>query len=41
MNTVNLVNRNQNTGGDIFEIFNFENLGRVQKLDGSIWRQPD
>lgn len=40
MNTINLVNRNQNTGGDIFEIFNFENLGRVQtikKLDGSIW----
>lgn len=36
MNTINLVNRNQNTGGDIFE-----NLGRVQKLDGSIWRQPD
>lgn len=34
----NLVN--QKTGGDIFEIFNFENLGRVQtikKLDGSIW----
>lgn len=34
----NLVN--QNTGGDIFEIFNFENLGRVQtikKIDGSIW----
>lgn len=40
MNTVNLVNRNQNTGGDIFEIFNFENLGRVQtikRIDGSIW----
>lgn len=40
MNTINLVNRNQNTGGDIFEIFNFENLGRVQtikKLDGSVW----
>ena len=40
MNTINLVNRNQNTGGDIFEIFNFENLGRVQtikKIDGSIW----
>ena len=34
----NLVN--QKTGGDIFEIFNFENLGRVQtikKLDGSVW----
>lgn len=29
-----------NSNGDIFEIFNFENLGRVQtikKLDGSIW----
>ena len=29
-----------NNNGDIFEIFNFENLGRVQtikKLDGSIW----
>lgn len=40
MNTINLVNRNQNTGGDIFEIFNFENLGRVQtikRIDGSIW----
>lgn len=40
MNTVNLVNRNQNTGGDIFEIFNFENLGRVQtikRIDGSVW----
>ena len=40
MNTTNLVNQNQNNGGDIFEIFNFENLGRVQtikKLDGSIW----
>ena len=31
---------NQNTGGDIFEIFNFENLGRVQtikRIDGSVW----
>lgn len=40
MNTINLVNRNQNTGGDIFEIFNFENLGRVQtikRIDGSVW----
>lgn len=29
-----------NSNGDIFEIFNFENLGRVQtikRLDGSIW----
>lgn len=40
MNTINLVNQNQNTGGDIFEIFNFENLGRVQtikRIDGSVW----
>ena len=36
----NNITKWSNSNGDIFEIFNFDNLGRVQtikKLDGSIW----